>query len=98
MAALRDPECIENRNIMEMAPLSGSRVLEVGCADGHMTWRYAPYAARVVAIDPNPSRLAVALRNRPSDLREKVGLMRVRAEALPFRDESFEVVILGWVL
>jgi len=38
--------------------LSGSRVLDLGCGPGLLAVAFAPYAAEVVAMDPEPEMLA----------------------------------------
>ena len=98
MPSQRDPEGIASKHLYEFADLANARVLEIGCGDGHLTWRYAAAAKRVVGIDPNAMRLAVAYRDRPSTLRTKVRLAQTSTEALPFSSETFDVAILSWSL
>ena len=98
MDATRDPDLIENSHILMLAPLAGSRVLEIGCADGEMTWRYAGAAESVVGLDPNGIRLRKAIRERPTELQSRVTLVRARGEVLPFRNGSFDLAIFGWSL
>jgi 2-polyprenyl-3-methyl-5-hydroxy-6-metoxy-1,4-benzoquinol methylase len=52
--------------------LSGLRVLEIGCGDGRLTWKYAGLAAHVTAIDPDQEEIAQALRALPAELRSRV--------------------------
>jgi ubiquinone/menaquinone biosynthesis C-methylase UbiE len=46
-----DPEA-EMAALRELGGLEGARVLEVGCGDGRLTFRYTPAARSVLAIDP----------------------------------------------
>lgn len=66
----------------------GTRVLELGCGTGEFTRRVAPAGAEMVALDLSGDLLAKA--------RAKVGararFARGNAEALPFRDGTFDVV------
>ena len=66
----------------------GRRVLELGCGTGEFTRRVVLTGAEVVALDLSGVLLSKA--------RIKVGAMarfaRCNAEALPFRDEAFDVV------
>lgn len=94
----RDPEGVEPQNIHAFADLENAHVLEIGCGDGRLTWRYAAAAHRVTAIDPNPDRLDTALAARPDSLRDSVTFSRAHAEALPFAAETFNAVILAWSL
>lgn len=68
------------------------RVLEVGCGTGRNLPLYGSAAALVVALDPHPELLRAARRRRPG-----VPLVLARAEALPFRDATFDTVVSGLV-
>lgn len=96
MAAVRDPEETETRYLHDFADFTNARVLEVGCGDGRLTWRYAAGAREVVAIDPNAERVAAAVQNRPASM--PVRFLQSKAEALPFPGETFDTVILAWSL
>jgi len=96
MAIQRDPEAIETRTIHEFASFANARVLEIGCGDGRLTWRYAASARQVVGIDPNIERVAAAVGNRSASM--PASFLQGKAEALPFPDESFDTVILAWSL
>ena len=52
-----DPEGTEITVIHELVDFSGADVLEVGCGDGRLTWRYADEAASVLAIDMNGEKI-----------------------------------------
>jgi len=67
------------------------RTLDVGCGTGRDLPLYPP-GVRAVAVDPYPQNLARARRRAPG-----VPLVRARAEALPFRDGSFDTVVSGLV-
>jgi ubiquinone/menaquinone biosynthesis C-methylase UbiE len=94
----RDPEQMEPRYLHEYADMAGKRVLEIGCGEGRLTWRYAATAGQVVAIDPDGDRLNMAVQDRPPDLLSKVLLVRGEAETLPFAGAGFERIILSWSL
>lgn len=68
------------------------RVLEVGCGTGRNLPLYGSATALVVALDPHPELLRAARRRRPG-----VPLVLARAEALPFRDATFDTVVSGLV-
>ncbi|MGH2605607.1 MAG: class I SAM-dependent methyltransferase, partial [Anaerolineales bacterium] len=75
-------------------------VLEVGCGDGRLTWRYAAKAARVTAIDPFAEGIRRAREDLPPRLRG-----RVEFSSLPFDKfaaaaprSTFDIAILSWSL
>jgi len=71
----------------------GSRVLDLGCGGGHVTYAAAPHAAEVVACDLTPSMLeAVAAAAAERGL-SNVRVQQAAAEALPFADASFDLAL-----
>ncbi len=68
------------------------RVLDLGTGPGH-NLALLPGGLRPVAVDIARQNLGAAARRRPGAL-----LVRARAEALPFRDGSFDTVLCGYVL
>jgi ubiquinone/menaquinone biosynthesis C-methylase UbiE len=94
----KDPEGTEPLHLHQLADITGRRVLEVGCGDGRLTWRYARSAARVTGIDPDTDALKNAIRNCPADLRTTVSFARASSLHLPFPRETFDRAILAWSL
>lgn len=90
-----DPENIELRTILEMGgPLTGKRMLEIGCGDGRLTKRYAAYAQEVIAIDPNQERVtrAIAQNRHPH-------VTFLAADLLDFEASApFDAALLSWAL
>lgn len=91
-----DPEGFEPRHLKQLAEFDGRRVLEVGCGDGRLTWRYAYQAGRVTGIDMQTDDLRVALIGRPADLAGRVQFARADALHLPFSAHSFDLAIFAW--
>ncbi len=100
MAISVDPENNETRALFDLADFRGQHVLEIGCGDGRLTWRYAPVAAHIIAIDPKADRIALAGENIPHELRNSVEFHGVSIEnfAQSRRSSLFDSVILSWSL
>lgn len=68
----------------------GTRVLDVGCGSGEFLAELAAAGARAIGVDSAPAMVAIAARH--GDARE------ADAAALPFEDDSFDVVTAVTVL
>jgi 2-polyprenyl-3-methyl-5-hydroxy-6-metoxy-1,4-benzoquinol methylase len=100
MAIRVDPENSETRALFDMANLSGQHVLEIGCGDGRLTWRYADKAARVTAIDPAAKQIALAREHVPDRLQDRIEFHNIGFEefAAASAPSAFDIVILSWSL
>jgi cyclopropane fatty-acyl-phospholipid synthase-like methyltransferase len=100
MAIRVDPEGNETRALFELADLDGSHVLEVGCGDGRLTWRYASKVAHVTAIDPFPESVVRAKKSVPEELRGRVEIVQAAFDDIPPSrgPSAFDTVILSWSL
>lgn len=92
-----DPEGTELRAIHELVEFRGKRVLEVGCGDGRMTWRYADQAASVLALDTDEMKIEEAIDSTPRDLRSRVDFLvaDITDKELELPQDSFDVAILA---
>jgi 2-polyprenyl-3-methyl-5-hydroxy-6-metoxy-1,4-benzoquinol methylase len=97
MAIRIDPENNETRALFDMVDFSGRHVLEIGCGDGRVTWRYADKAARVTAIDPSAEQIALAREHLPSQLRDRIEFQDIAFEAFASASapSAFDIVILA---
>ncbi len=91
-----DPEGVEIKYLRRLVDFDGKRVLEIGCGDGRLTWRYANRASRVTGIDLHPEDLRVATIDRPSDLEQVVAFALADALHLPFEQGAFDLAIFAW--
>jgi len=96
MSLQKDPQDHEGRHLRRIADATDRRVLEIGCGDGRLTWRYANAARNVVGIDLERDDLRVAFIERPSDLETRVALLQADSVRLPFADGSFDLAIFAW--
>ena len=75
-----------------LGDINGKTVLEYGCGGGTYTVALAARGARVIAFDISPELLALARKRVEVNHRESVQLLLGSAHALPFPDESIDVI------
>jgi predicted RNA methylase len=93
-----DPEDREIQTLLEIAgDFGGRRVLEVGCGDGRLTWRYAGLAAQVVGIDPDAESIIKASKETPAELRGRVQFESCELNQFEW-PEPFDMAIMSWSL
>ena len=99
MTPQQDPERNEIKFLNQFADFTAShRVLEIGCGDGRLTWRYARDVNRVVGVEIERDDLRLALVDRSSDLGNKAVFTNADSIYLPFSKETFDLAILSWSL
>jgi ubiquinone/menaquinone biosynthesis C-methylase UbiE len=89
-----DPEA-EMMVLRELGGLDGARVLEIGCGDGRLTFRYAAAARSVLAIDPRAEAIAKARDMLPVGSAERVRFEIGSALELNQPKASFDVGLLS---
>ncbi|EFE98226.1 class I SAM-dependent methyltransferase [Serratia odorifera] len=70
-----------------------ARLLDLGCGAGHASFTAAAQVAQVVAYDLSAQMLEVVTRAADEKGLQNVQVQQGMAEALPFADASFELVI-----
>jgi ubiquinone/menaquinone biosynthesis C-methylase UbiE len=98
MAWRIDPEGAETAGLAQLAPMDGLRVLELGCGDGRLTFRYADAAKSVLAVDPDPELIASARAALPRDLAARVSFAAVGAAEVDVPRRSFDLALFSWSL
>ena len=100
MTIRTDPENNEVRALFDLVDFSGKHVLEIGCGDGRLTWRYAEAAAHVTGIEPFEEAIGRANANQPDTLRDQVEFHHIAFEHFAAARESgiFDIAILSWSL
>jgi ubiquinone/menaquinone biosynthesis C-methylase UbiE len=92
------PPGMEVRLIQRHADLKGRRILEIGCGRGRLTREFVHLASSVVAIDPDPARIADARRLKATEGMSNVSFRVGSAERLRPSGEPFEVALFSWSL
>ncbi len=98
MSLQRDPEGFEQKTLHAFVDFKGKRVLEVGCGEGRLTWKYAGASNLTVGFDPDHDALRIARADSPHDLQQHVNFANASASKIPFSKETFDIAILAWSL
>lgn len=98
MTVQKDPEGFERKTLHAFASFANKAVLEIGCGEGRLTWKYASSARQVIAFDPDHDSLRIARVDCPADLREHVHFADADARHIPVPKETFDIAILAWSL
>jgi ubiquinone/menaquinone biosynthesis C-methylase UbiE len=98
MSVLLDPEQEETRAIHDLIDFTGKDVLEVGCGNGRLTWRFAERTHSVVGLDPKAAAIETAQASAPDSLRTKVTFLVADVTTTDLPRAAFDVVVLSWSL
>jgi ubiquinone/menaquinone biosynthesis C-methylase UbiE len=82
------------RRLLELAAPNGSeRVLDIATGGGHTALAFAPHVARVSAADLTPAMLEEAKAHAARRGATNISFELADAEALPYKNASFEIVV-----
>lgn len=98
MTVVKDPEGFEKKILHQFADFSGAKVLEVGCGEGRLTFKYAASAREVIAFDSDHDALRIARADLPHALQGRIHFAEASASHIPFPAESFDIAVLAWSL
>jgi 2-polyprenyl-3-methyl-5-hydroxy-6-metoxy-1,4-benzoquinol methylase len=93
-----DPEQAETRAIHALVDFTGADVLEIGCGDGRLTWRFAGQARTTLALDPADAAIATAQANLSADLAGKVTFQTADVTTAELARSAYDVALLSWSL
>ena len=91
-----DPEGAEARAVHDLVDFAGKDVVEVGCGDGRLTWRFADVASSVLAFDPDESAIATAREQTPAALRGRVTFRTADMAGIGLGAGAYDVAVLSW--
>jgi ubiquinone/menaquinone biosynthesis C-methylase UbiE len=105
----KDPEGFERKILHKYAEFTNKRVLELGCGEGRLTWKYAAASNLTVGFDPDHDALRIAQSDMLTHLPEAgrdasqsrgthVHFAQASAKNIPFAKETFDIAILAWSL
>ena len=81
-----------DRMVALAKPQSDWRMLDVATGAGHVAYAFAPHVARVWASDITDEMLTIVRTESGKRGRGNIRTANARAEALPFEDETFDLV------
>lgn len=93
-----DRKGVETAAIHDLVDFTDKTVLEVGCGDGRLTWRYARTADEVVGLDVNEKKIEAAVAACPEELRSKVTFKTADIGVFNPGDDRFDIAILSYSL
>jgi cyclopropane fatty-acyl-phospholipid synthase-like methyltransferase len=89
---------VEIAALRQLGPMDGLRVLELGCGDGRLTFRYAREAKSVLAVDPDEDEIAKANAARPPELADRVTFAAQGAAEVEGPRRRFDLALFAWSL
>lgn len=98
MAVSLDLEQTETRVIHQLVDFTGADVLEIGCGDGRLTWRFAALTRSVLALDPVAASIETAQADLPAAWRDKLRFQIGDITTVVVPAAAFDVAVLSWSL
>ena len=98
MTVQKDPEGLEKKILHKFVDFSNQHVLEIGCGEGRLTWKYADTPNLTIGFDPDHDALRVARADSHATMREHIHFAQASASHIPFSKGTFDIAILAWSL
>ncbi|MFW9854371.1 MAG: class I SAM-dependent methyltransferase [Candidatus Thorarchaeota archaeon] len=88
----KSPEGIILEVFDDIITFKGKNILEIGCGDGRLTFKFSGLAKRVIAIDPDRKDVERALHTSSQPLSSKLDFQVATGEFLPFVPYAFDII------
>jgi ubiquinone/menaquinone biosynthesis C-methylase UbiE len=88
-----DPDQRLEHLMFSLAPLKGTRLLDIGAGSGFHAVRYASQAAHIFALEPDPRMLAQLHARLAAGPCGNISVLAADAEHIPLPDASIDVAI-----
>ena len=98
MGVVLDPEGTETRVICDLVDFANKDVLDVGCGDGRMTWRFAASTRSVLGLDPLAESITAARAATPAELQTRVRFEVANITDTELPCAAFDVAVFSWSL
>ncbi|MHB8754155.1 MAG: class I SAM-dependent methyltransferase [Candidatus Acidiferrales bacterium] len=79
-----------------IAPSGNERALDVACGPGTLARIFAPRVRSIVGLDLTPAMLERARKDAAENHMENFHVLRGNALGMPFRDETFDLVVTSY--
>lgn len=98
MTLQKDPEGFEQKTLHKLVDFKNKHVLEIGCGEGRLTFKYAAASSLTIGFDPDHDALRIARADSPHAMQKLVHFAGASASNIPFSKETFDIAILAWSL
>lgn len=89
---IADPEARIEAFMASVHPLAGATVIDIGAGSAFHAVRFAPQAARVFAVEPDPDMLHQAFTRLAHDPCANVSVIAADAEHIPLQDAVADII------
>ena len=100
MPVIADPDGITAATLLNLAQFTDTRVLEVGCGKGRLTFGYPQHTHHVTAVDPIEADIRTANQNKPAHLDHQMTFFESSIEDFIQQTESgqFDIILYTFSL
>ena len=98
MPATIDPDGVEIVTIKELVDLRDTRIVEIGCGNGRLTFECGREAASVFAFDSDGDEIGKARAQTPAALRQRIRFEVADAAQLELPKGEFDLALFSWSL